>query len=221
MRSFWLLLPELGWRGVLGLPLLLVSGLRILIIVSIQGGWYFPWLAVVLYILLELALHVVACWPGGRGLASMVSKLETIAYKALLFPSKTKLLPSVYQISSGLVRGSSKSPSRGFGQWSKVSRQEWKAREPSGVGRRVAELRTSQGDIVRPGFSINTTWYLRILWSDIHKWPLPFRSCFTWWLVKMVSLPPKDNFKASSIKIAIAARFKRQGSQPWVVGQAS
>ena len=35
--------------------------------------------------------------PGGRGLASKVSKLETTAYPALLFPSKTKLLPSVYQ----------------------------------------------------------------------------------------------------------------------------
>ena len=50
--------------------------------------------------------------PGGKGLASMVSKLETTAYPALLFPSKTKLLPSVYQISSGLVRGSSDNPSR-------------------------------------------------------------------------------------------------------------
>ena len=58
---------------------------------------------------------------GGRGLASMVSKLETTAYLALLFPSKTKLLPSVYQISSGLVRGSSDNPSQGFVQWSKVS----------------------------------------------------------------------------------------------------
>ena len=62
--------------------------------------------------------------PGGRGLASMVSKLETTAYPALLFPSKTKLLPSVYQISSGLFRGSSDNPSQGFVQWSKVSRQE-------------------------------------------------------------------------------------------------
>ena len=61
---------------------------------------------------------------GGRGLASMISKLETTAYPALLFPSKTKLLPSVYQISSGLVRGSSDNPSWGFVQWSKVSRQE-------------------------------------------------------------------------------------------------
>ena len=52
--------------------------------------------------------------PGGKGLASMVSKLETTAYLALLFPYKTKLLSSVYQISSGLVRGSSDNPSWGF-----------------------------------------------------------------------------------------------------------
>ena len=44
---------------------------------------------------------------GGRGLTSMVSKLETTACPTLLFPSKTKLLPLVYQISPGLVRGSS------------------------------------------------------------------------------------------------------------------
>ena len=62
--------------------------------------------------------------PGGRGLTCMVSKLETTTYLALLFPSKTKLLPSVYQISSGLVRGSSNNSSQGFVQWSKVSRQE-------------------------------------------------------------------------------------------------
>ena len=124
--------------------------------------------------------------PGGKGLASMVSKLETTAYLALFFPSKTKLLPPVYQISSKLVRGSSDNPSQDFVLWSKVSRQEWKGREPLGVGRRVAGLRTSQEDIVRPGFSISTAYYLRNLWSDIHKWSLPFRSCFTWWLVKIV-----------------------------------
>ena len=62
--------------------------------------------------------------PGGRGLASVISKLETTAYPALLFPSKTKMLASVYQISSGLVRGSSDNPSQGFVQCSKVSRQE-------------------------------------------------------------------------------------------------
>ena len=62
--------------------------------------------------------------PGGRGLASMVSNLELTAYPALLFPPKMKLLPSVYQISSGLVRGSSDNPSQGFVQWSKVTRQE-------------------------------------------------------------------------------------------------
>ena len=31
--------------------------------------------------------------PDGKRLASMVSKWETTAYPALLFPSKTKLLP--------------------------------------------------------------------------------------------------------------------------------
>ena len=61
---------------------------------------------------------------GGKGLVSMISKLKTTVYPALIFPSKTKLFPSVYQISSGLVRGSSDNPSRDFVQWSKVYRQE-------------------------------------------------------------------------------------------------
>ena len=61
---------------------------------------------------------------GGKGLASVVSKLETTASPDLLFPSKAKPLPSVYQISSGFVRGSSDNPSEGFVQWSKISRQE-------------------------------------------------------------------------------------------------
>ena len=52
-RSFWLLPAELGWQGVLGLPLLLVSILRVLIVVS-KGVWYFLWSAVVLYL----------CWTG-------------------------------------------------------------------------------------------------------------------------------------------------------------
>ena len=52
--------------------------------------------------------------PDGKGLTSMVSKFETTAYPSLLFPSKTQLLPSVYQISSGLVRGSSDNPSWDF-----------------------------------------------------------------------------------------------------------
>ena len=52
--------------------------------------------------------------PGIKGLASVVSKLETSANLAVLFPSKAKLLPSVYQISSGLVRGSSDNSSWGF-----------------------------------------------------------------------------------------------------------
>ena len=54
--------------------------------------------------------------PGGKCLARVASKLETTVYPALLFPSQIKLLPSVYQISSGLVRGSFDSPSPGFVQ---------------------------------------------------------------------------------------------------------
>ena len=62
--------------------------------------------------------------PGGKRFRLYGLKFETTAYPALLFPCKKKLLPSVYQISPGLVRGSSDNPSQGFVQWSKVSRQE-------------------------------------------------------------------------------------------------
>ena len=50
--------------------------------------------------------------PGGKGLASMVSKLETTAYLALFFPSKTKLLPSVYRIFSGFSQDILRTPLR-------------------------------------------------------------------------------------------------------------
>ena len=62
--------------------------------------------------------------PGSKGLASMISELEATAYPALLLPSKTKLLPLVYQISSGLVRGSCDNPFQGFVKWPKVPKQE-------------------------------------------------------------------------------------------------
>ena len=35
LRSLWLLPAEMGWQGALGLPLLLVSGLRVLMVASI------------------------------------------------------------------------------------------------------------------------------------------------------------------------------------------
>ena len=52
--------------------------------------------------------------PGGKTLASTVSKLEMTAYQPLLLPSKTQLLPSVNQISLGSVRGSSDETSGGL-----------------------------------------------------------------------------------------------------------
>ena len=135
----------------------------------------------------------------------MISKLETTAYPALLFPSKTKLLPSVYQISSGLVRGSSDNPSWGFVQWSKVSRTRVK-------GERALRGRQEGGWVKNLTRGYSEAWIfhqhylisedslissvqfsrsvvsdsLRPHESDIYKWPLPFRSCFTWWLVKIV-----------------------------------
>ena len=72
--------------------------------------------------------------PDGRGLASVVTKFETAAYPALLFPFKTKLLPAVYEMPSGLVRGSSDNPSQGFVQWSKVSRQSERGESPQEGG---------------------------------------------------------------------------------------
>ena len=70
--------------------------------------------------------------PGGKGLASVVSKLETTAYLALPFPSKTKLLSSEYQISSALVRGSSDNPSWGFVQWSRFLGKTESGESPRG-----------------------------------------------------------------------------------------
>ena len=52
LGSFWLLPAELGQWGVLGLPQLLVSSLRVLIAVS-KGVCYFPWSSV-----------VYLCWTG-------------------------------------------------------------------------------------------------------------------------------------------------------------
>ena len=94
---------------------------------------------------------------GGKGLAFMVSKLEITAYLALLFPSKTKLLPSVYQISSGLVRVLLTIPLGVLSSGPRFLGKSERRESLQGVSRRVAGLRTSQGVVVRPGFSINTT----------------------------------------------------------------
>ena len=70
--------------------------------------------------------------PRGKDFASMVSKLETTSFLALLFPSKTKLLSSEYQISSALVRGSSDNPSWGFVQWSRFLGKTESGESPRG-----------------------------------------------------------------------------------------
>ena len=87
----------------------------------------------------------------------MVSKLETTASPALLFPSKIQLFPSVYQISSGWSEDLPTIPLGVLSSGPRFLDKSERGESPRGVGRRVAGLRTSQGDIVRPGFSVSIT----------------------------------------------------------------
>ena len=152
--------------------------------------------------------------PEAKGLVSMVSKLETTSNPASFFYLRQSCFHWCTRFPQDWSKGLLYNPFQDFVQWSKVSRQEWKGRDFSGLGMRVAGLRTSKKEIV-----LDFPSALLDIW-DIHKWPFPFRSCFTWWLVKIVSLPPKESFKASSIMVAIAERFWRQGDQPQVVGSS-
>ena len=160
--------------------------------------------------------------PSGKGLASMVSKLETDAYLTLLFQSNTKLLPSVYWFPKVWSEDLLAIPLWGLSSGPRFLGINERGERPWGVARRLDTLRTFQGDIVRPEFSISTTWYMRIHWSDIHEWLLLF-SCLTWRPIKSVSslLPPGENFKASSISTAISVRFWRKEGQPRQLGLAS
>lgn len=94
--------------------------------------------------------------PGVKGLTSVASKLETTAYPALLFPSKTKLLPSEYQISSGLVKGSSDNPSQSLSNGPKfLGKSEG---ERALAGRQESSwVKNLTRDVVRSEFSISTT----------------------------------------------------------------
>ena len=145
--------------------------------------------------------------PGGRGLASMVSKLETTAQLALLFPSKTKLLPSVYQISSGLVKVYSDNASRGFAQCAQGFQTRVK-------GERALGGRQEGGWVknLTRGYNEARIFHQHYLVSEDSLIRNPqmasqIQEFFTWWLVKIVNLSPKESFKASSIRIAKAARF--------------
>ena len=155
--------------------------------------------------------------PGGKDLASIVLKLETTAYIwVFFFHIRQSCFHQCARFPQDWLEDLLKIPLGVLSNGPKFLGYSERERKPSVVGRRVPGLKTSQGDVVRPGLSISTTRYLRILWSDIHKWPLPFTSCFTWWLVKNVSLPLERVLK-SLLSASIAARLWRQGGQPWVV----
>ena len=68
-RFFWLLPAELVWRGILGLPLLLVSILRVLIVVS-KGVWYFLYQA-----------HL--CMKCSFGISDFLEEIPAAAAKSL------------------------------------------------------------------------------------------------------------------------------------------
>ena len=93
--------------------------------------------------------------PDGRGLDSMVSKLETTAYAALLFPPRQSCSHQCIRFPQDWSEDLLTIP---LGVLSSGPRflDKSETGEPSGVDRRVAGLRTSQGDILRPGFSIST-----------------------------------------------------------------
>ena len=94
--------------------------------------------------------------PGGKGLASIVSKLETTAYLALLFPSKTKLLNQCIRFPQDWSEDLLTIPLMVLSSGPKFLGKSEKG-ESSGLGRRVAGLRTSQKDIIKPRFSMSTT----------------------------------------------------------------
>ena len=61
--------------------------------------------------------------PVGKGLSSMVSKLETTAYPSLFFHPRQSCFHQRTRFPQDWS-GPSGTPSRGFVQWFKVSRQE-------------------------------------------------------------------------------------------------
>ena len=95
--------------------------------------------------------------PGGTRLASMVSKLETTASPALLSPSRQSCFHHCTRFPQDWSEDLLTIPLGVLSSGPRFLDKGERGESPSGVGRRVAGLRTSQEDIVRPGFSISIT----------------------------------------------------------------
>ena len=101
--------------------------------------------------------------PCGKGLSSMVSKLRLLHLWLFFFHPRQSFFHQCTRFpqdwSEDLLTIRLEALSSGPRFLGKSERGE----SPRGSARRVAGLRTSQADIVRPGLSISITWYLRIL----------------------------------------------------------
>ena len=95
--------------------------------------------------------------PGGRGLASMVSNWRLLHIRLFFFHPRQSYFHQCTRFPQDWSEDLLTIPLGVLSSGPRFLGQEWKGREPSEVGRRVAGLRTSQGDIVRPVFSIITT----------------------------------------------------------------
>ena len=94
--------------------------------------------------------------PGGKRLAFMVSKLGTSAYPALLFHPRQSCFHQCTRLTQDWSEDLLTIP---LGILSSGPRFIGKSERERVLGSRqeVAGLRNSQGDIVKPGFSISTT----------------------------------------------------------------
>ena len=90
--------------------------------------------------------------PGGKGLAPMVSKLEATEYPALLFPPRLICFYQCARFSQDWSEDLLTVPLGVLSSGPKFLGKIERGERPSGVCRKVAGLRTSQGDIPRLDF---------------------------------------------------------------------
>ena len=93
---------------------------------------------------------------GGKE-ASMVLKLETTSYLALLFHLSQRCFCQCTIFPQDWSEDLLTVPLGVLSSGPRFLDESERRESPRGVGRRVAGLRTSQRDIVRPGFSISIT----------------------------------------------------------------
>ena len=95
--------------------------------------------------------------PGGRGLASMVSNWRLLHTRLFFFHPRQTCFHQCTRFPQDWSEDLLTIPLGVLSSGPRFLDKGERGESPSGVGRRVAGLRTSQEDIVRPGFSISIT----------------------------------------------------------------